>query len=99
MILAPKNVKSKKGTQPKVPKPPVTKNTDANEENGCMIMWPYTHKEKIRKHKDRFDKYNLLDINSNFIFNDEKLTLTFKEKEIYSTIINSSTSCLYVRVD
>ena len=32
MILAPKNVKSKKGTQPKVPKPPVTKNTDANEE-------------------------------------------------------------------
>ena len=34
--------------------------TDSNEENGCMIMWPYTHKEKIRKHKDRFDKYNLL---------------------------------------
>jgi hypothetical protein len=32
MILAPKNVKSKKGVQPKVPKPPVTKNTDANEE-------------------------------------------------------------------
>ena len=32
MILAPTNVKSKKGTQPKVPKPPVTQNTDANEE-------------------------------------------------------------------
>ena len=32
MILAPKNVKSKKGTQPKVPQPPVTKNTDSNEE-------------------------------------------------------------------
>ena len=32
MILAPKNVKSKKGTQPKVPKPPVPKKTDANEE-------------------------------------------------------------------
>ena len=32
MILAPKNIKSKKGTQPKVPKPPVTQNTDANEE-------------------------------------------------------------------
>ena len=32
MILAPKNVKSKKGTQLTVPKPPVTKNTDANEE-------------------------------------------------------------------
>ena len=32
MILAPKNVKSKKGTQPKVPEPPVTQNTDANEE-------------------------------------------------------------------
>ena len=33
---------------------------DANEENGCMRMWPGTHKEKIREHKDRFDKYNLL---------------------------------------
>ena len=32
MILAPKNVKTKKGTQPTVPKPAVTKNTDANEE-------------------------------------------------------------------
>ena len=32
MILAPKNVKTKKGTQLQVPKPPVTKNTDANEE-------------------------------------------------------------------
>ena len=32
MILAPKNVKSKKGTQLKDPKPPVTQNTDANEE-------------------------------------------------------------------
>ena len=34
--------------------------TDSNEENGCMRMWPGTHKEKIREHKDRFDKYNLL---------------------------------------
>lgn len=32
MILAPKSFKSKKGTQAKVPKPSVTKNTDANEE-------------------------------------------------------------------
>lgn len=32
MILAPKSFKSKKGSQVKVPKPPVTKNTDANEE-------------------------------------------------------------------
>ena len=32
MILAPKNVKTKKGTQLTVPKPAVTKNTDANEE-------------------------------------------------------------------
>jgi len=31
MILAPKNVKTKKGTQPQAPKPAVTKNTDANE--------------------------------------------------------------------
>ena len=32
MILAPKNVKTKKGTQLQAPKPAVTKNTDANEE-------------------------------------------------------------------
>ena len=32
MILAPKNVKSKKGAQAKVPKQPVTKNVDPNEE-------------------------------------------------------------------
>ena len=32
MILAPKNVKTKKGTQLAVPKPAVTKNTDANKE-------------------------------------------------------------------
>ena len=31
MILAPKNVKTKKGTQPQAPKPAVTKNMDANE--------------------------------------------------------------------
>jgi len=34
--------------------------TDANEENGCMRMWPGTHKEKIKKHKDTFNKDNLL---------------------------------------
>ena len=34
--------------------------TDSNEENGCMRMWPGTHKEKIKKHKDTFDKDNLL---------------------------------------
>ena len=34
--------------------------TDANEENGGMRMWPGTHKEKIKKHKDTFDKDNLL---------------------------------------
>ena len=32
MILAPKSFKSKKGVQAKIPKQPVTKNTDANEE-------------------------------------------------------------------
>jgi translation initiation factor IF-3 len=31
MILAPKNIKTKKGTQLQAPKPAVTKNTDANE--------------------------------------------------------------------
>ena len=34
--------------------------TDANEENGCMRMWPGTHKEKIREHKDTFNESNLL---------------------------------------
>ena len=34
--------------------------TDANEENGCMRMWSGTHKEKIKKHQDTFNKDNLL---------------------------------------
>jgi hypothetical protein len=34
--------------------------TDTNEENGCMRMWPGTHKEKIQKHKDTFNESNLL---------------------------------------
>jgi non-haem Fe2+, alpha-ketoglutarate-dependent halogenase len=34
--------------------------TDANEENGCMRMWSGTHKEKIKEHKDTFNKSNLL---------------------------------------
>ena len=32
--------------------------TDTNEENGCMRMWSGTHKEKIREHKDTFNKSN-----------------------------------------
>ena len=34
--------------------------TDVNEENGCMRMWPGSHKEKFKKHKDTFDEDNLL---------------------------------------
>ena len=34
--------------------------TDANEENGCMRMWPGTHKEKIREHITTLNKSNLL---------------------------------------
>ncbi len=34
--------------------------TDANEENGCMRMWPNSQKEKIQYHKDLFNKNNLL---------------------------------------
>ena len=34
--------------------------TDANEENGCMRMWPGSHKEKIKDHKDTHDPNNLL---------------------------------------
>jgi len=34
--------------------------TDSNEENGCMRMWSGSHKEKIKDHKDTYDKNNLL---------------------------------------
>ena len=34
--------------------------TEANEENGCMRMWSGSHKEKIKDHKDTYDKNNLL---------------------------------------
>ena len=34
--------------------------TDSNEENGCMRMWPGTHKDKIKFHNQKFDKNNLL---------------------------------------
>ena len=34
--------------------------TDANEENGCMRMWPGSHKDKIKDHKDTYDENNLL---------------------------------------
>ena len=34
--------------------------TDANEENGCMRMWSGSHKEKIKDHKDTYNKDNLL---------------------------------------
>ena len=29
--------------------------TDANEENGCMRMWPKTHKEDLKNHIEKFD--------------------------------------------
>ena len=34
--------------------------TDANEENGCMRMWPGSHKDNIKHHKQKYDKGNLL---------------------------------------
>ena len=34
--------------------------TDVNEENGCMRMWPGSHKENFKEHKDTFDDDNLL---------------------------------------
>ena len=34
--------------------------TDTNEENGCMRMWPESHKEKIKHHNQKFDENNLL---------------------------------------
>ena len=34
--------------------------TDANEENGCMRIWPGSHKENLKHHKQKFDENNLL---------------------------------------
>jgi len=34
--------------------------TDVNEENGCMRMWPGSHKDQFKEHKDTFNKNNLL---------------------------------------
>ena len=34
--------------------------TDSNEENGCMRMWPGSHKDNLRYHDQKFDKGNLL---------------------------------------
>ena len=34
--------------------------TDSNEENGCMLMWPGSHKENLKYHNQKFDENNLL---------------------------------------
>ena len=34
--------------------------TDVNEENGCMRMWPGSHKDNFKNHKDTLDEDNLL---------------------------------------
>ena len=34
--------------------------TDVNEKNGCMRMWPGSHKDNFKEHKDTFDENNLL---------------------------------------
>ena len=34
--------------------------TDVNEENGCVRMWPGSHKENLKHHKQKFDENNLL---------------------------------------
>ena len=34
--------------------------TDANEENGCMRMWPGSHKNDLQYHNQKFDENNLL---------------------------------------
>ena len=34
--------------------------TDANEKNGCMKMWPGSHKDNIKHHEQKFDEGNLL---------------------------------------
>ena len=34
--------------------------TDANENNGCMRMWPGSHKNNLQHHNQKFDENNLL---------------------------------------
>ena len=34
--------------------------TDSNEENGCMRMWPGSHKGELKDHEQKFDEGNLL---------------------------------------
>ena len=34
--------------------------TDSNEKNGCMRMWPSSHKNSLRDHEDNFNEGNLL---------------------------------------
>ena len=34
--------------------------TDSNEENGCMRMWPGSHKGELKNHEQKFDEGNLL---------------------------------------
>ena len=34
--------------------------TDSNEKNGCMRMWPGSHKDNLRDHDQRFNEDNLL---------------------------------------
>ena len=34
--------------------------TDANEENGCMMMWSGSHKDELKYHNQKFDENNLL---------------------------------------
>tara|TARA_B100000029_G_C17521474_1_gene940058 strand:+ start:18 stop:851 length:834 start_codon:yes stop_codon:yes gene_type:complete len=34
--------------------------TDVTEENGCMRMWPGSHKNNFKPHKDTYDENNLL---------------------------------------
>ena len=34
--------------------------TDSNEENGCMRMWPGSHKDNLKDHDQKFNKENLL---------------------------------------
>ena len=34
--------------------------TDANEKNGCMRMWPGSHKKNLIHHEQKFDENNLL---------------------------------------
>ena len=69
--------------------------TDANEENGCMRMLPGSHKKKLKEHREKFDKDNLLTRGQTIenIIMDETIPIILKAGQMslhHPTIVHGS---------